>query len=394
MRKAFLIPAICTAAILFAWAALPCPALAAETGEPADAASLGAPEADVLPDAVSPGATEIAEVTSPAAVEADLTDDTSRGTGADGLRSDSLTIKVGYFGSDYEIRKVYTMDEFLKLPQVQQVYTWIDRMPAVVVNSARGALLSDILTDAGIDLGSIETLYLYCKDIEGTWYQSYPGSYLLERKRYYYPHLAELWNLDLMAPMLGAMEDPVPVQTMIAVMDRWERFADAPNFDGMVTDNRFRLVFGQTDGFSQEAYRSAKWIHAIEILLGGAPPDEGAAIDADVPLGSEMGGGDPTAADAPGAPEGGAAGALAEQTGNTGEETDAPEAPAFAEIALSSADADAGAKQPWRIHEIAENAAPLVPSEADRGMLKYIAFAFLLLFFAGAIGQYRRQRTE
>lgn len=189
-----------------------------------------------------------------------------------GVPSDTLTIKVGYFGGPYHTKKVYTLSEIEALSPVQQAYTFIDRMPSVCIDSARGLGLKDLLDDAGIDVNSVETFYFYSTDMKDSWYACLTKSYLLDTTRYYYPHLPECWDSHAGSPMPGAAYGAIPVDTIMAIEDNWQRFAVVPDFAHMSGDSRFRLVFGQEDVSSCIASRSAMWVHVIEVMLGGTPP--------------------------------------------------------------------------------------------------------------------------
>lgn len=199
-------------------------------------------------------------------------DSNTSNNGNKGLPADTLTIKVGYYGGPYYVKKVYKVKDLEALPQVSQTYTFIDNMPSVVVDSATGVKLTDILSNAGIDLNSIEEFHFYCTDVKVGWYQSLPKSYLLDTTRYYYPNLPDHWDRDSESASAGATKDAVKVDTMIALEDNWKRFGTGPDFTNMQTDTRFRLVFGQTDTSTHNASRSAKWIHSIEVMLGGMAP--------------------------------------------------------------------------------------------------------------------------
>jgi hypothetical protein len=202
-------------------------------------------------------------------------------SGKTGVPSDTLTIKVGYFGGPYYTKKVYKISDLEAMPQVQQAYTFIDRMPAVCIDSARGVRLSDLLADAGIDVNSVETFYFYATDIKNGWYVCLPKSYLLDTKRYYYPKLPEFWDPNSESTIPGAVYGAVRVETIMAIEDNWQRFDTAPDFSNMSGDSRFRLVFGQDDTFTCTASRSARWVHAIEVMLGGTPPT-GVILDQDM----------------------------------------------------------------------------------------------------------------
>jgi hypothetical protein len=184
----------------------------------------------------------------------------------------TLTINVGYYGGPYYLKKVYTLGDLEALPQAEQAYTYIDAMPAVVVDSAQGVRLTDLLADAGIDVNSVEGFNFYATDVEKGWYESLTKPFLLDTPRYYYPNLPTHWDFETQSAIPGAVFGAVRVDTIIALHDNWKRFATAPDFSVRDTSSRYRLLFGQTDTTTREASRSVKWVHAIDVLLGGTPP--------------------------------------------------------------------------------------------------------------------------
>lgn len=196
----------------------------------------------------------------------------SADSGSVGVPADTLTIKVGYFGGPYYTKKVYTASDLDTMPQIQQAYTFIDNMPAVVIDSAQGVKLTHLLADAGIDVNSVEAFYFYATDTKVGWYQCLPKSFLLDATRYYYPNLPTHWDSDTHSSIPGAVYGAIQVEPIIAAWDNWQRFATAPDFSVQDTSARFRLLFGQTDTITHTAMRSVKWVHAIEVMLGGTPP--------------------------------------------------------------------------------------------------------------------------
>lgn len=192
----------------------------------------------------------------------------------EGTPSETLTVKVGYFGTPYNTLKVFTFSELEAMANVYQAYTFIDSMPAVVLDSAQGVRLVNILERCGIDINSIDKLYFYTTDVNKGWYQSLSKSYLLDTKRYYYPNLPERWDYDEEEALPGAEDGAISVVPIIAIRDYWKRFATTPDFTQMVESNGFRLVFGQTDTHTSTAMRSAKWVREISVMLIGKPPDQ------------------------------------------------------------------------------------------------------------------------
>ncbi|MEN6390024.1 MAG: stalk domain-containing protein [Syntrophomonas sp.] len=192
----------------------------------------------------------------------------------EGTPSATLTIKAGYFGTPYNTMKVFTLSELEAMAQVQQAYSFIDSMPAVVIDSVQGVKLTDILLSAGIDINSIDVLYFYTTDVEKGWYQSLPKAFLLDARRYYYPNLPSHWDSDEQKALPGAADGAIPVEPVIATRDYWKRFATSPDFAQMTADSAFRLAFGQVNTSDCTAMRSAKWIREISVMLVGNPPSE------------------------------------------------------------------------------------------------------------------------
>lgn len=186
--------------------------------------------------------------------------------------ANSLAINVGYYGGPYYPKKVYTLSDLEALPQVEQAYTFIDAMPAVVIDSAKGVKLTDLLADAGIDVNSVEGFNFYATDVKKSWYESLTKPYLLDTTRYYYPNLPTHWDFETQSAIPGAVYGAVRVETIIALHDNWKRFATASDFSVRDTSTRYRLLFGQTDISTRNASRSVKWVHAIDVLLGGTSP--------------------------------------------------------------------------------------------------------------------------
>jgi len=206
---------------------------------------------------------------------------TGCGTGVEGVAADTLTIKVGYFGGPYYTKKVYTLSDLDALPQVRQAYTFIDSLPAVCVDAATGVKLTDLLEDAGIDVNSAQKFYFFSTDVKKGWYQCLDKSFLLDTPRFYYPNLPAGWDYETASSTPEAVYGAVRVEPLIAYKDNWQRFAAAPDFSTYDTSTRFRLLFGQSDADEHTAPQSVKWVHAIEVMLGGTPP-AGVTLDRDM----------------------------------------------------------------------------------------------------------------
>jgi hypothetical protein len=192
-----------------------------------------------------------------------------------GEPADSLTITVGYFGGPYYEKAVFTVEELWALDVQNVEYTAIDNMPAVIIEHAAGVTLADLMDASGIDIGSVQTFNFWTKDKTTDYYNSLTKTFLIDTPRFCYYSLPDNWDKDEQAANEFATLDAVRVPTMIALADDWQRVIAGATFgsgfDNLTETKRFRLVYGQTDVISRTASDSAKWIHRIEVTLGGAP---------------------------------------------------------------------------------------------------------------------------
>ncbi|MDR2665762.1 MAG: Ig-like domain-containing protein, partial [Oscillospiraceae bacterium] len=191
------------------------------------------------------------------------------------LAADTLTVTVGYFGGPYYEKAVFTVDELWSMDVVYADYTAIDNMPSVVIDHVAGVRLSDIVEASGIDLGSVQSFNFWTNDKEGGYYNSMTKASLIDTRRYCYYSLPDNFDYDMGEGNEYAVSDGVPVPTVIALADDWRRALAGASFGSDYMDlnaaTRFRLVYGQTDAVTRTASESAKWIHSIEVTLGGAP---------------------------------------------------------------------------------------------------------------------------
>jgi hypothetical protein len=209
-----------------------------------------------------------------------------------GYAADTLTITVGYFGGPYYEKKVFTLDELWAMDVQTLDYTFIDNMPSVVIDHVAGVTLADVMDAAGIDLGSVQTFNFWCNDKQGGYYASLTKSYLIDTPRYTYYSLPDNFDYDEGAGNEYATLDAERVPTMIALADDWNCSLAGASFGSdyanLNTNTRFRLIFGQTNAAEHTASNSAKWIHRIEITLGGAPTVTLADFDLDLKVGSQF----------------------------------------------------------------------------------------------------------
>jgi hypothetical protein len=209
-----------------------------------------------------------------------------------GLRADTLTLTVGYFGGPYYEKAAFTADELWSLDVQYLDYTFIDNMPSVVIDHVAGVTLADLLDAAGIDLGSVQSFNLWTNDKAGGYYTSLTKAFLIDTPRYCYYSLPDNFDYDWGAGNEFSTLDAVRVPTMLALADDWNRALAGASFGSdymnLNTNTRFRLIFGQTDAKSHTASNSAKWVHKIEVTLGGAPTLTLDASVLDLEIGSKF----------------------------------------------------------------------------------------------------------
>jgi hypothetical protein len=192
-----------------------------------------------------------------------------------GYAADALSVTVGYFGGPYYEKAVFTLEELWAMDVVYEDYTLIDNMPSVVIDHVAGVALADLMDAAGIDLGSVQGFNFWTNDKQGAYYTSLTKAFLLDTPRYRYYSLPDNFDYDTGAGNAYATADAARVPTVIALADDWNRVLAGASFGSdymrLNAHTRFRLLFGQTDAHTRTASSSAKWIHAIEATLGGAP---------------------------------------------------------------------------------------------------------------------------
>lgn len=192
-----------------------------------------------------------------------------------GYKADSLTISVGYFGGPYYQKAVFTEDQLRALGTIKADYTFIDNMPSVVIDHVEGVRLADVMDAAGIDINSIQSFNFWTNDKKGGYYTSLTKTELIDTPRYCYYSLPENFDAETGTGNASAGDIKERVETVLALGDDWNRCIAGGEFGSdymnLNTNTRYRLIFGQTDTHTRTANSSAKWIHTIEVTLGGAP---------------------------------------------------------------------------------------------------------------------------
>ena len=192
-----------------------------------------------------------------------------------GYKADRLTVSVGYFGGPYYQKAVFTEAQLRALGTVRADYTFIDNMPSVVIDHVEGVRLADVMDAAGIDINSIQSFNFWTNDKKGGYYTSLTKSELIDTPRYCYYSLPDNFDSETGTGNASAGDIKERVETVLALGDDWNRCIAGGEFGSdymnLNTNTRYRLIYGQTDTHTRTANSSAKWIHTIEVTLGGAP---------------------------------------------------------------------------------------------------------------------------
>lgn len=389
---------------------------------------------------------------------ADALDDDEFG----GYKADTLTISVGYFGGPYYQKAVFTEAQLRALGTVKADYTFIDNMPSVVIDHVEGVRLADVMDAAGIDINSIQSFNFWTNDKKGGYYTSLTKSELIDTPRYCYYSLPDNFDAETGTGNASAGDIKERVETVLALGDNWNRCIAGGEFGSdymnLNTNTRYRLIYGQTDTHTRTANSSAKWIHTIEVTLGGSPtvslsdsslegkvgsvlhttasvkaadsaiPQTGAVTwsssDASVATVDENGNititGEGSAvitasfggasaqltvngsSDADDNTSGGAGSTDAAAGSSSG--SDKPQSTSQSDRRTGDVTNpvpakvisadDIGGVQNWRVYEMASDATPLVPQDEDNPMLPVMGGAAAGLLCAGVIGRALRFRAE
>lgn len=215
-----------------------------------------------------------------------------------GTVTDTITIKVGYWGidqSNYVEKATYHWTELDDnvggaLTTHEVAYSFYkegaDHRFGSVIDSARGFYIEDLIEYAGVSLRDIQSLSFYTADKDIGYFTSFTSSELFRTERYYFNNLAgylmPIWKDETKEKMEAvlldsrAWNDKTVVKPMLALEDSWASYDagtenTAPNYTSMGTGNRFRLLFGQTSPQESRTNQTAKYVHTMYIALKGIP---------------------------------------------------------------------------------------------------------------------------
>lgn len=324
-----------------------------------------------------------------------------------------LSIWVGYPGHDATPFKTYTEAEFRSLGMTEQAFLW--RKGGVpVIHATRGISVRELLQRSGIDTAAILHCQMYSTD---NLYPAYTPEQLFSTPRYYYPRYIETFDYSKMQPGIGAADNAVSVEVMLAVDDYFTVATTpdlaVPRWDLMSSVNRFRLVFGQESiSIGQNSLQQTiKYIYRIVVTVPEPPPrQDGNTEEVIVPdpdgkgegsgKGSGGGSGDGFGS-GQGAGSGAGSGPGSAVSGS--QSSTSAQVPGFGSVSSGEATitgnmlakgkeislmgimgggASGGDGKPWTIYEITEAVMPLTSPETDNGPVNILALIALLATFA------------
>lgn len=210
--------------------------------------------------------------------------------------SDSLTIRVGYFGGPYYEKTVMSVAELESLGAYWQTFTFFDAGGYLAYATAYGVGLTDILASAGVDIGSVGTCHFKTSD-SASYHTSIPANTLYGSQRYAFPALAEYFGTPTgeIEPVItdydAVWQSAVPVQTVLSLQDNYARVDEFTPYDSscytMQSGKRLRLFFGQTQPDEINARHMAYWVYGIDVEFAGSPVIQMQETDLELTVGED-----------------------------------------------------------------------------------------------------------
>ena len=195
--------------------------------------------------------------------------------------TDSITVKVGYFGGPYYEKTVLTISDLERLEERHEQYTFLDRGGFLAYADAYGYALMDVLEMAGVDVQSISRCHFKTEDSYGGYFVSMDADTLFWSDRYAFPTLSEYYG-RLPWEIRRQITDPdavwssaVMVPAMLSRYDNYSRVSEFRPYDpddyDYTGEKGLRLFFGQTAPDTVNANQMAKYVYEIDVEFGGAP---------------------------------------------------------------------------------------------------------------------------
>lgn len=221
---------------------------------------------------------------------------TCSGLGADTAYAgtDTLSIKVGFYGGPYYEVKLYDDSDMRAMADdTVWTYTGVDGGNFMRVCYAWGVPLELVLANADIDLGSVNYLHFGTTDRYEEVVTTFTASSLLA-ERYFFPDMVNAagsvgyrdvpLDYDLVTSDITSEAYTVPTILAIGSSDFTKDEAKAvierggyqsPAKSELDEDHKYRLIFGQlgleSSGQAYNVQTSDKWVYEINVQLDGSP---------------------------------------------------------------------------------------------------------------------------
>jgi hypothetical protein len=169
-----------------------------------------------------------------------------------GEKATSLTVEVLQDGTLTQT-VTYSLEELAALPQIRQIYSGIDSMPAARLAVAEGVYLDHLFSRVGVNLDYASQFKFISTDGYET---PLSKTELFDVPRYYYPQV-----------VAGSEEGKVPVKPMLALKSYVgpRNVATPPSWESMDDANTLRLFLGQKSVTDVNNYLWAKWVCKVQV---------------------------------------------------------------------------------------------------------------------------------
>lgn len=189
--------------------------------------------------------------------------------------SDSLKVTAGYFGGPYYEKRVYSFSEMQSMSG-NYAYSMIDASGSVCYVFATGPRVESVLSQAGVSIGDVRTLYFRTSDSGSSYYTSFSPSELLSSRRYYYPNLGYNFENGMITDRKKAAKGAKSVPAILSVTNKWIEYDPEDgevkeSWSGQSAESRYRLLLGQASIEERSVNKSARWVHEIQVLYSGSP---------------------------------------------------------------------------------------------------------------------------
>lgn len=215
--------------------------------------------------------------------------------------TDTISVYVGYFGwreDEYLEKATYhwtELDDMIggALDTQTAVYSYYSGSRTYLA-AARGFLVRDLLSYAGIDFGSIGSIDFFTKDHANGAYRSFTKSSLFDLPRYYFPNLAANEETGEIYPYDGddVWNGATAVEAMLALEDFTEWDVPGAEFERlydptmMSANARFHLFFGQAWPEEASTSSAAKYCYKLLVTFLGKPLLSTEETDMELKIGS------------------------------------------------------------------------------------------------------------